>query len=792
MDSDFANVQSAISAALVSTTRSASSLASEDLPFHRSLDSSLASRLDRQNARLLGLATGLLGAATATTETVRPPPSLKDVDSVESNWRAVVDVVDSLLERADTALDEFTGAVKRLSPGADVQGVGSRMPKTSKIAAQLKAQEIDKPQLLFEHIPTNRERGPFKPLLATKPHAVAPLVTEPVATDGDLQSHYPQPYQLEIEQYQYPSSVYTEATPIPYHPFDATTATFVDTKESLDEMLQHLKQAKEIAIDLEHHDQRTYIGIVSLMQISTRDRDWIVDTLKPWRRKLQILNEVFADPGIIKVLHGAYMDIVWLQRDLGLYIVGLFDTHYAARALGYSGGSLAFLLKKFVNVDAQKQYQMADWRVRPLPQELFDYARSDTHYLLYIYDCMRNELIQRSDFSLPNQEGDKISHVLQRSSETALQRYEHPVYDLELGLGPMGWYKMLSRTPALFTKEQFAVFRAVHKWRDDVAREQDDSVHYVMPNHQIFSIARELPTNRAALLGIAQPTTQTVRLRGDELLSVIIKAKQSGADGPEMMDVLNGVEPHTSTGVAKRPPPSHSVAAFVPKATPATSNTDKTAGVNGDALPLRNATSAFWGGAFESSIHQQHQRRNLNTASAVQLSVPLPAITAEVFADPTNAVSSTPVGLEPEPARTPAEATEDDDVFVLKELGKKRKRATNEATDGMAAQSDEVAIPNDEAEQLREKAERKRAKKEAKRAAKQVAAAADTDPAVGEDEEPFDYASAPSMLNPPRESREDMRARKKKEVNPYAKSLDAPKGLPRAQKERAGRTVTYK
>jgi hypothetical protein len=33
----------------------------------------------------------------------------------------VVDVVDSLLERADTALDEFTGAVKRLSPAADVQ-----------------------------------------------------------------------------------------------------------------------------------------------------------------------------------------------------------------------------------------------------------------------------------------------------------------------------------------------------------------------------------------------------------------------------------------------------------------------------------------------------------------------------------------------------------------------------------------------------------------------------------------------------------------------------------------------
>ena len=58
------------------------------------------------------------------------------------------------------------------------------------------------------------------------------------------------------------------------------------------------------------------------------------------------------------------MDIVWLQRDLGLYIVGLFDTHHAARALSYPGGSLAFLLLKFIDFSAQKQYQMADWRIR--------------------------------------------------------------------------------------------------------------------------------------------------------------------------------------------------------------------------------------------------------------------------------------------------------------------------------------------------------------------------------------------------------------------------------------------
>lgn len=184
------------------------------------------------------------------------------------------------------------------------------------------------------------------------------------ADNADKVYRYRHPYEHEIMHLEYPESVYLKADPIHYLPFETTTATFVDTEEGVLEMLEELKGASEIAIDLEHHDQRSYVGLVSLMQISTRDKDWIVDTLRPWRQNLQILNEVLADPKITKVFHGAYMDIVWLQRDLGLYVVGLFDTYHASRALGYAGASLAFLLKKFIGFDADKQYQMADWRIR--------------------------------------------------------------------------------------------------------------------------------------------------------------------------------------------------------------------------------------------------------------------------------------------------------------------------------------------------------------------------------------------------------------------------------------------
>ncbi|KXT10745.1 hypothetical protein AC579_6848 [Pseudocercospora musae] len=759
---EFNSLESNIKSALVSTVRSANSLANEDLPFHRSLDSKVGPALDQQNARLLSLAERLVGAATSNTEI-----------------------------RADTALDEFTGAVKRLSPGVE-QANATNPPRAARANKAVRDQQIEKPQLLFDNVPKNDETGPFKPLLLSKPHAAVPLETEPVASDGESQASYPHPYQLEIEQYRFPSSMYTQSEPIMYHPFETTTATLVDSEVALEDMLKELKQAKEIAIDLEHHDMRTYIGIVSLMQISTREKDWIVDTLKPWRRKLQCLNEVFADPNILKVLHGAYMDIIWLQRDLGLYIVGLFDTHHASRALGYTAGSLAYLLKRFADVDAQKKYQTADWRVRPLPRELFDYARSDTHYLLYIFDNMRNELIQRSDFGLPDHEGDKLWDVLTKSSETALQRYEHPIYDVENGQGSFGWYKLLAKASINLTKEQFAVFRAVHQWRDEVAREQDDSTNYVMPNWQLFTIAKSMPTTRQDLFGLGT-ISQTVRLRADELAAVVAKAKEEGVSGPELAEVLSKYD--------QFPPRKLASQTAAPKWSPApiseaSAPTATTAAID---LPLRSSRSSFWGPAFESSVWR-HQSNGTSTPAAISLSVPLPPLTAEVFADPAEFIPAK-VERQPTPERTPTkqESAADDDVFVLRDLSKKRKRGTDQV-DGMAANSDEVTLVDmdDAAQRARKKADRKAAKRAARKAAKTAAAAGQEEGVVKEDieedeEEPFDYENAASILNPPKEklSAKELKKRQK-QINPYAKALDTAKGLPRTQKEKPGRSMTFK
>ena len=65
-------------------------------------------------------------------------------------------------------------------------------------------------------------------------------------------------------------------------------------------MLAKLRRVSEVAIDLEHHSYRSYAGFLCLMQISTREEDWIIDTLV-LREELTELNEILTDPRIIKV-----------------------------------------------------------------------------------------------------------------------------------------------------------------------------------------------------------------------------------------------------------------------------------------------------------------------------------------------------------------------------------------------------------------------------------------------------------------------------------------------------------
>ncbi|CAO3672354.1 unnamed protein product [Umbelopsis ramanniana] len=474
----------------------------------------------------------------ASVEEAEAAPRFYDIDDVMDRYNIAIDVVDNLLEKADVGLDELRGQRNRTEP---------IMNQTSPVVAQvatkgkadykmLHAQNIIRPQLRFKDTIDNSSNTPFIPKLTFKPHNKTPLdpritelqslsLTSSHKSDEILATApLAHPYEYEIKHIEYPEQLFEEKPEQIYSPFEDTKATWVVNEETLKEMCSKLEAATEFAVDLEHHDYRSFQGFVCLMQISTRDEDFIVDPLEV-RDKLWMLNSAFANPNIVKVMHGATSDIIWLQRDFGLYVVDLFDTYHASKMLELPGHSLAYLLKHYCDVDADKKYQMADWRIRPLPTEMVKYARSDTHYLLYIFDRMRRELLERG-----NANHNLMRKVLADSEETSVRKHEKDVYDSEYGTGFNGWRNLLSKWKTAINAQQFAVFKAIHAWRDQTARDEDESVRYVLPNHMIFSLLDKMPTDSTGVIGCCNPVPPLVRMHSHDIALAIQRAKMSTGD----------------------------------------------------------------------------------------------------------------------------------------------------------------------------------------------------------------------------------------------------------------------
>lgn len=605
---------------------------------------------------------------------------------------------------------------------------------------------------------------------------------------------YQHPYAAEVRAYAYPNKVLQYADPEPYSAATASEAVFVDTKEGVHEMLQELLEAQEIAVDLEHHSAHSFIGIVCLMQISTRHKDWIVDTLVPWREDLQILNRVFADPRILKVFHGASMDIVWLQRDLGLYVVGLFDTFHASMALNFPQKSLRYLLQRFCDFQADKKHQLADWRMRPIPQDMLEYARSDTHYLLFVYDHLRNMLIQETASG-----ADLVRYVLDKSKREALQRYQRPIYDVEKGLGNDGWFYPLTQKLNFLTKEQLSVYRAVHQWRDQTARRLDEGLTSVMNGAVLWAIAEIMPATVPALLEIAQRVSGPVKVAASDLVKIIKHAKEIGHDGPTMAEIMNSNDAFAPRQrIHTRPPKSQAEGGLAATFQKIQENGD----VNGHAE--RTKTSLFWG-SISNDGTDPVDAFQAPYSDALRLVLPLPpkdALSFSTRAQIGSLEQAVDTAAKNVASLTPTKDNSIGDAFVLKELARPVQRANEPQALSQESGLSKVRLGSDgrdlspasyhiddtiaEVENIRER--------EISRVPTKSVPPTTTSKKCISPIQPFDYANAPSVLHAKANgfgsNNPDNNAPQRR-FNLSAKALDAPRGVKRPRGE-AGKSFTFK
>ncbi|CAI6760577.1 ALI_HP2_G0048290.mRNA.1.CDS.1 [Saccharomyces cerevisiae] len=493
---------------VINVVRAASSLASQDVEFYKNLDRGFSKDLKSEADKLADMANEIILSIDEHHESFE----LKEED-ISDLWNNFGNIMDNLLEMSDHSLDKLNCAINSKSRGSDLQYLGEFSGKNFS-----PTKRVEKPQLKFKSPIDNSESHPFIPLLKEKPNALKPLSESLRLVDDDENnpSHYPHPYEYEINHQEYSPEILQIREEIPSKSWDDSVPIWVDTSTELESMLEDLKNTKEIAVDLEHHDYRSYYGIVCLMQISTRERDYLVDTLK-LRENLHILNEVFTNPSIVKVFHGAFMDIIWLQRDLGLYVVGLFDTYHASKAIGLPRHSLAYLLENFANFKTSKKYQLADWRIRPLSKPMTAYARADTHFLLNIYDQLRNKLI----------ESNKLAGVLYESRNVAKRRFEYSKYrpltpssEVYSPIEKESPWKILMYQYNI-PPEREVLVRELYQWRDLIARRDDESPRFVMPNQLLAALVAYTPTDVIGVVSLTNGVTEHVRQNAKLLANLI-------------------------------------------------------------------------------------------------------------------------------------------------------------------------------------------------------------------------------------------------------------------------------
>lgn len=180
------------------------------------------------------------------------------------------------------------------------------------------------------------------------------------------------------------------------------------TADEISSLALSLKGKDVIAFDTEFIRETTFYPIVEIIQVATDDEAWLVDaqafkkgyhhgpprgSREGFNPALNPLLEIFEDRSILKVLHAAQGDQECLYTAFGVTASPTLDTAVAASLCGYGEGiGLGKLLKAKLDVTIAKGHARTNWSVRPLPQQLMEYALADVEHLVLLGRQLLDEL----------------------------------------------------------------------------------------------------------------------------------------------------------------------------------------------------------------------------------------------------------------------------------------------------------------------------------------------------------------------------------------------------------------
>ena len=238
----------------------------------------------------------------------------------------------------------------------------------------------------------------------------------------------------------------------------------IESEEKEEFVKESLLKEKCIGLDTEFNWRNTYFPELSLLQISTSSKIFLIDCLK--FNNLGFLNKVLEDKTKTIIMHSSRSDTTVLNTNLNIKLNNCFDIQIAEKHI--NGGEIknyGFIVSKYCGYELDKSETNSNWLKRPLTEEQLKYAADDVNFLIFIYKTQLKKLKKLKKEKVVNLEFIK-----------------------EIRLGNQELH--VSRLRKL--KKASNVEKDIFLWREKYAKEKNIPPSYVFGNKDLKKISNKI------------------------------------------------------------------------------------------------------------------------------------------------------------------------------------------------------------------------------------------------------------------------------------------------------------
>lgn len=291
--------------------------------------------------------------------------------------------------------------------------------------------------------------------------------------------------------------------------------------KEIEALAAELSKHSIISFDTEFIRENTFFPVVELIQVATDTDSWLVDA-QPFRigrpgasageygvEGIRPLLNIFQDKKILKIIHAAQGDQECLATAFNVVASPSMDTAIAASLCGYGDGiGLGNLLKTVLGVSIKKGHARTNWSVRPLPDQLHEYAHADVETLVAAGRKLIAELEKK---------GRKEWAMEQSAKYEEMSLYEPD---------PDGLTDRLAKGGKLDLKGYSALVELM-RWRETRVRQLNLPRRWVADDQVLIDLANVRPKDMAHLSAFRGLNKGELKNSGEAILEALKRAQEA-------------------------------------------------------------------------------------------------------------------------------------------------------------------------------------------------------------------------------------------------------------------------